>query len=113
MIIYIYLIGKDALRSIKLTVIFKNRRLENSCTDRKETVKTYEEENAAMIHHRIDELRSAESVEMLLKYRIGKCHKLKGNMKGKYAMHLKEPYRLVFMQKNSETVIITEIIDYH
>ncbi len=28
-------------------------------------------------------------------------------------MHLKEPYRLVFMQKNSETVIITEIIDYH
>lgn len=64
---------------------------------------------------RIDQISAALSVEMMIQFRIGRCHQLKGNRKNQFAVDLVHPYRLVFEKKGTEIQIanIIEIIDYH
>lgn len=70
---------------------------------------------AKKIHMRIDQLQAADSVDDLIQYRIGKCHKLKGDREGQYAMCLVEPWRLVFTIEENMIHIayVIEIVDYH
>lgn len=70
---------------------------------------------AEKIHQRIDEIKVADSVEMMIKYRIGRCHMLHQNRKNQYAVDLIHPYRLLFEKKANEirVVNIIEIVDYH
>lgn len=70
---------------------------------------------AEKIHQRVDEIRAAETVELLIRYQIGRCHILSENRKGQYAMDLVHPYRLVFEKDGQELRIvkILEIVDYH
>ena len=70
---------------------------------------------AEIIDQRIGEIRAADSVEMLLKFHIGRCHQLKQNRKGQYAVDLIHPYRMVFEKHGDEIQIahILEIVDYH
>ena len=70
---------------------------------------------AELIHQRIDEISAADSVEMMIQFHIGRCHALKLNRKGQYAVDLLHPYRLVF-EKHGNTIQIAhilEIVDYH
>ena len=48
---------------------------------------------------RIDQISAALSVEMMIQFRIGRCHQLKGNRKNQFAVNLVHPYRLVFEKK--------------
>ena len=70
---------------------------------------------ADLIHQRVDELKAASSVEMLIQYSIGRCHPLEGDRKGEFAMDLVYPYRLVFEHSKKEIcfVRIINIEDYH
>ena len=70
---------------------------------------------AAKIAQRINELRAAPSVEMLIQFQMGRCHPLVGNRQGQFAMDLVHPFRLVFKKsgKDVELVKILEIEDYH
>lgn len=70
---------------------------------------------AIKISQRIQELQATDSVELLVRYSIGRCHPLKGNRLGQYAMDLVHPYRLVFEQNGYalELVKIISIEDYH
>ena len=70
---------------------------------------------AELIHQRVDEIKAAASIEMLVQFAIGRCHPLQGNRKGEYAMDLVHPYRLVFEQndKDVQVVRIINIEDYH
>lgn len=64
---------------------------------------------------RIDQIRASETVEEMIRYRIGRCHPLKGSRDGQYAVDLVHPYRLVF-EKQGEVIQIAhimEIVDYH
>lgn len=85
------------------------------CTDAYEAEKKHGKEMAEKIHMRIDQISAALSVEMMIQYRIGRCHPLKGNRKNQYAVDLVHPYRLVFekVEDQIQIVSITEIIDYH
>lgn len=70
---------------------------------------------ATKISQRIDELQAADSVDVLIRYSVGRCHPLKGNRIGQYAMNLIQPYRLVF-EHNGYTLELVKIIsieDYH
>lgn len=51
----------------------------------------------------------------MVQFHIGRCHPLKGNRKGQYAMDLVHPYRLVFEKIGNEIQIanVMEIVDYH
>lgn len=98
-----------------MRVTYKNRKLEQICTNAKVSDKAYGTKMSEMIQLRIDQLHAASSVEMLISGKIGKCHSLIGNRKGQYAMTLIQPYRLVFEKENDELKIIRiiEIVDYH
>lgn len=98
-----------------MDITYKTRKLEKICTDAKAAEKAHGREMAELIHQRIDEISAADSVEMMIQFHIGRCHALKLNRKGQYAVDLVHPYRLVF-EKHGNTIQIAhivEIVDYH
>jgi len=70
---------------------------------------------AVSIHLRVSQIRSAESIEHLIQYSIGRCHSLKGDKKDQYAMDLIHPYRLIISKDGFKICCarIEAIEDYH
>lgn len=98
-----------------MEIRYRNKKIKKECTDLKYCEKTYGRRMAEIITQRIVQIMAAENVEMLEKYRIGRCHQLKNNRSGQYAMDLVHPYRMIFEKINEEIEIakIIEIVDYH
>ena len=70
---------------------------------------------ADKLHERLEQIRYADSVEVLIYLQFGRCHPLYGDRLGQYAMDLVHPYRLIFTKFGNtiDIVEIQEIIDYH
>ena len=98
-----------------MEITYKTRRLERICTDAKTAERAYGREMAEQIHHRVDQITAADSVEMMIQFHIGRCHPLKQDRKGQYAVDLVHPYRMVFEKRGDSIQIayIIEIVDYH
>ena len=98
-----------------MDITYKNKRIEKVCTDAKTAERNYGQDMADKIHQRVDEINAADTVELMIQFRIGRCHPLSQNRKGQYAVDLVHPYRLVFEKKGGEIQIanILEIVDYH
>lgn len=98
-----------------MKITYKNNKIKKVCTNISEAEKRHGLEMAEKIMLRIDQISAALSVEMMIQFRIGRCHQLKGNRKNQFAVDLVHPYRLVFEKKGTEIQIanILEIIDYH
>ena len=98
-----------------MDITYKNKKIEKVCTDAKTAERTYGREMADKIHQRIDEMDAADTVEMMIKFHIGRCHPLTQNRKRQSAVDLVHPYRLVFEKNGDEIQIanILEIVDYH
>lgn len=98
-----------------MRITYKTKKLEGICTNFTKAVKAYGEGIAEKIHLRIMQIEAAENVEFMINHNIGRCHKLKHNRKGEYAVDLPHPYRLVFEIKGNEIQIanILEVVDYH
>lgn len=98
-----------------MQIDYRTRKLEKICTSAHEAEKQYGKEMAEKIQQRIDEISASPNIEMMIQYRIGRCHLLKGNRRNQYAVDLIHPYRLVFEKKGNEIEIalILEIVDYH
>jgi len=98
-----------------LQIEYKSKKLEKVCTVYSEAKKQYDENMADKIHQRIDEIKASDTVEFMVQFHIGRCHQLKGDRKGQYAMDLIHPYRLVFEQIGNKIQIakVISIEDYH
>lgn len=98
-----------------MDITYNSKIIKKVCTDAKIAEKTYGREMAQKIHQRIDEIISADSVDMMIRFKIGRCHSLKQNRKGQYAVDLVNPYRLIFEKIGDEIQIVNvlEIVDYH
>ncbi len=98
-----------------MKIEYKSRKLEKACTIFEEARKSYGDIMAERLHQRIDEITAADSIEFLCLNHIGRCHLLKENLSGMYAMDLRHPYRLIFTEKGAELKIveILDIRDYH
>lgn len=98
-----------------LQVEYKNKQIAKICTNIHEAEKKHGREMAEKVHLRIKQILATPSVEILIQYRIGRCHQLKGRRKEQYAMDLVHPHRLIFEKKGNEIQIacIMEIVDYH
>lgn len=98
-----------------MLIEYKTKSIEKVCTDAHEATKKHGTNMADKIQQRIAEIEAADSVEMMVQYHIGRCHKLSANYAGKYAVDLVQPYRLLFEKKGNEVQIarIVEIVDYH
>lgn len=94
---------------------YKNNRIKRVCTDIREAERAYGIRTAQKLHQRIKEIKAVHDVETMLKYGIGRCHKLHGDRKNQYAVDLVHPYRLVF-EKHGDSIqiaMIMEVVDYH
>ena len=98
-----------------MQVVYKNRSLQKICTDFYSASKKYGYRMSELIFKRVFQLQAAKTVEDLIKLRAGRCHVLKGQRKGQYAMDLVHPYRLIFEKLGDVIQIarIVEIVDYH
>ncbi|MDM8212190.1 type II toxin-antitoxin system RelE/ParE family toxin [Mediterraneibacter glycyrrhizinilyticus] len=98
-----------------MKITYKTSKIEKVCTIASEADKKYGPEMAEKIHQRIDEIDASDTIEEMIQFHIGRCHSLKGNRKGQYAMDLVHPYRLVFEKIGTKIQIanIMEIVDYH
>lgn len=99
---------------------YKSNALEKECSDFAKATRSYGDKCATLLHRRIRELKSSDSLEDMVKYRIGRCHPLKGDLAGKYALDLEHPYRLIVepITDSSSTcgirvVRLLEVDDYH
>lgn len=98
-----------------MQIRYKNNKIKEICTNISTAEKKHGKEMAEKIHLRIKQILAASSVEMLIQYKIGRCHPLKGKRETQYAMDLVHPYRLVFGKEGNEVQIacVMEIVDYH
>ena len=101
-----------------MRIEYKSRKLEKQCTDAPTAVRDFGQRNAGRIKQRMQELKHAPSIQTLLISRIGRCHPLKGDREGQYAMDLSGGLRLIFRDSGYEgvevqAVEIIEIGDYH
>ena len=98
-----------------MRITYKSKKIEKVCTVASEAEKKYGLEMAAKIHQRIDEISSADTIEEMVQFKLGRCHPLKGERKGQYAVDLVQPNRLVVQKEGDEIQIakIMEIVDYH
>ncbi|MCI8579351.1 MAG: plasmid maintenance system killer protein [Dorea sp.] len=98
-----------------MDITYKNKKIKKVCTDAQTAERTYGKEMSEKLHQRIDEITAADTVEMMIRFHIGRCHSLVQNRKGQYAVDLVHPYRLVFEKHGDKIQIahILEIVDYH
>ena len=98
-----------------MQIVYKSRKLQRVCTDFSFAKREHGARMADIIKIRIAQIQYADDVESLVSARIGRCHALKGNRDGQYAMDLVHPYRLVFERIGEVVQIarIVEITDYH
>lgn len=78
-----------------MKVTFRNRKLGELINNQRKLIRKYGPQNARLIIQRLNELSAADSLETMVKYKIGRCHPLKGDLKGKYALDLDHPDRLI------------------
>lgn len=93
-------------RNEHLKVEYKSKKLEKICTDASFTEKIYGIKMAEKIQLRVDQIKATDSIEMMIKYKIGRCHLLKGKRSNQYAVDLVHPYRLVFEKRKSEIHLV-------
>ena len=109
-----------------MDIVFRTRKLERTFNSEQELVKEYGKQCARKIRIRMAVLRAATSLADVPTAPPDRCHELKGNKNGHFAVDLVHPFRLVFrphgieLQKagkiRKETVsviMITDVEDYH
>lgn len=111
-----------------MEVLFADRKLEKICNNCKELTRRYGDVNGKIIGRRIDELKAADSLEVIRKLPQARCHELTGDRQGQLAVDAKHPQRLVFRPTDDPAprladggldwtsvtkVTIIEVVDYH
>jgi len=79
-----------------MEILFKSSRIQKACNSDRESVRAWGPLNARKLRQRLAELHAAETMEEMRKLPAARCHPLKGNRAGQFAVDLVHPFRLVF-----------------
>jgi proteic killer suppression protein len=79
-----------------MDILFGSTKLEKECNSDTLLVRRYGAQSAKLIRRRLDELRAAESLDIISRLPQARCHELKGDRARQLSVDLKHPYRLVF-----------------
>lgn len=79
-----------------MRVLFRNSRLQALCEDDKERRKKWGEPAARKVVQRILELEAAPTLQAAMRVPSLRCHPLKGELKGLFAVKVHEALRLIF-----------------
>lgn len=98
-----------------MIVEFRKTKLEKCYRESRLAVKAYGDEVARRYIQRISILKRAKDIEELMSLPGLRCHPLKGDRDGQYAVNLTGFYRLIFTLKGSslEIVIIEEVSKHY
>ena len=89
-------------KPISMDLQFSSRRLERQCCEQKKTVRTWGPNQARLIWRRLDQLRAAETLDIMPKLGRGRCHALRGARAGQFSLDLEHPYRLLIEPTNDQ-----------
>lgn len=78
-----------------MDILFATKRIAKQCTSDRARVKAIGADGAKALRRRLDQLRAAEDLAVM-RTLPGRCHELSGDRKGKLALDLRGPYRLIF-----------------
>lgn len=111
-----------------MDIKFKTRKLHNLCEEHKRAVRQWGERLAKEITGRLFDIQAAETLEDLCRVPGARCHPLRDNRAGQYAIKLTHNMRLVFeplidmediqiddreFRSSVRRVRILEVKDYH
>ncbi|AVK61666.1 plasmid maintenance system killer protein [Lactobacillus sp. CBA3605] len=102
----------------------ENRKLTKILNDSRLLVKTFGHDRAKRIKARLDEFNAADTLQQIPFDPPPRCHRLRNNLEGKFAVDVSKNFRIVFegydkadqfsVEKSSiVTVQIIKIEDYH
>lgn len=107
---------------------FANQKLQKLCNNAGKLRGEYGSRCADKIKRRLDELKAAECLEDLRHLPGPRCHELKADRSGYFAVDLEHPQRMVFVPDHDPVpvgahggidwqqvtrVLVIEIVDYH
>jgi len=79
-----------------LRITFKTRRLQKECSSEREMIRAFGQPCAAKLKRRLAVLEAAQSLADVPKQRPERCHALKADRQGQFAVDVEHPFRLVF-----------------
>lgn len=106
---------------------YAHRKLEKIFNDAVRLKKEYGAEQAQKIQRRLAVLEAAVNLAEVPAEKPDRCHSLKGDRAGEFAVDLKHPYRLIFKPQEPvaqlsdggldktqvKGIIILEVVNYH
>ena len=75
---------------------FDSNKFAKEVNDTRQLTRNQGERRAKLIRRRLDELRAAETLEVMRFLPAARCHELRGDRKGQLSVDLDHPYRLLF-----------------
>ena len=79
-----------------MKIVFKSRRLQKLCQTEKLLVQAYGKDCGRKIARRLTTLDGAQCLGDVPSTPPERCHPLKGDRQGEFAVDVQQPYRLVF-----------------
>jgi len=109
-----------------MNVEFASAKLQKLCSTEKELIRRFGSDGGRMTMRRLQQLEAAPTLAAMREL-PGHCHELTGDRSGQLALHLVEPYRLVFKPRcpvpvtpdgsldwdGVTAVVVLGIVDYH
>jgi proteic killer suppression protein len=106
-------------------ISYQNKRAEKLITNPKYAIKELGKDIATKVNLRIDQIKAADSLEVLIVGRIGRCHPLHYDFEGMFGLDLNNQVRLIIKPdveqdcKDYEeiikcrSIIIIGVVNYH
>lgn len=79
-----------------MRIKFRTQKLKRQYEDLREAEKAYGRDVAKRYIQRVDAVETAESIEALKRVSMFRCHPLKGDRRGEWAIKITGLYRLIF-----------------
>ena len=78
-----------------MDIIFRSSKLQKACSSERESNRQWGAENAKKIRQRLADLEAAETLADMGALPPARCHELKGDRTGQFAVDLRHPLRLI------------------
>jgi len=79
-----------------MEIFFSSQKMQKICSSEKESTRTWGKQNGARVRLCLTQLAAAENLAVMMASPFGRCHPLKGNRRGQFAVDVKHPFRLMF-----------------
>ncbi|PVZ68441.1 type II toxin-antitoxin system RelE/ParE family toxin [Pelagibaculum spongiae] len=97
-----------------MQIQFRTNKLEKCYLKHQQAIKAFGDQVAKKYIQRINTIKATTSIEDLMKLPGLRCHPLKGDRKGQYAVNLTGFYRLIFtMEGNTLKIAMIEEVSKH